>query len=126
MTILIDLYHLSGILVGVIAVIGIIIKMLHTKFKEAWNNDIKVAKEKLEEQFKCSDSDCKSRIKEVSGNKFEIVSKDMGTIQDAIAELKTILKTQQETLIAIQVGVADLKPRIESLEKRVDNIEQRI
>jgi predicted translin family RNA/ssDNA-binding protein len=133
MTILISVYHIIGVMVGLIAIFGAGFKILHLKLKAAWLKDIKQLKESddlkrqwkedIKKVFDDVERDCPQKIKNAVDGKFSLVTKDINQVQDTLQELKEILRAQQETLIAIQVAVADIKPRLDNLEKRVDKLE---
>ncbi len=133
MTILISTYHIVATLVGSLTIFGIGFKILNLKLKESWKKDIDALKDSedlkrkwisdFEKMLYGIEEKTYYRIDNRMDSKVQLFSKDMNQVQDALSDLKTILKTQQETLIAIQVSVADLKPRLDNLEKRVDKLE---
>jgi len=121
MTILLSAYHIIFIFIGLFTLMGIGYKILNTYLKDAWKKDIDIAIDK-----QCSEERCKLRISNVVSNKFELVTRDLELMKESLGELKNMINNQQETLLAIQLGLTELKPRLDNLEKRVDKIENKI
>lgn len=131
-----SVYHLIWVVVGLISIFAVIIKILHSKFKTSWQKDIFELKnsqdlknmwlQDINETIKCNAELCKKRIKENSESQFEMIHRDIKLLTTGQTDLKLLINNQQETLIAIQMGIADIKPRIDNLEKRVDKIEKRV
>ena len=68
----------------------------------------------------------KSKVKDFFDGEMRLIEKDVREIKDNSIELKRIMSVQQETLIAIQMSLTELKPRLSSLENRVQKIEQQL
>jgi peptidoglycan hydrolase CwlO-like protein len=128
MQVLIDLYYVMYIAVGVTVILGIVYRNLKTQLQLSWKKDIEKNIDELEKHFSstCNERMCKERVNNIVSSKFDMVSKDLLSMKETVNEIKVIITNQQETLLAIQLGLTELKPRIDSLEKRVEKIENKI
>ena len=143
------LYYVAGIVLAVIPVCGVIFKLLLSRLKNKWTEDIDNKVKDLENELEreiheikedyeanCNTEKCSTRVSNLVEQKmantqkdFELLqqalSKDISVINDNIKDLKVILSNQQETLLAMNMTLAELKPRIKSLEDRVNHLENR-
>jgi len=134
---IVTFYHIAGILAGVFTVLGIILKFVMSHLKKCWNEDMTKKMKKMEDKFEKMEDKFEEDLKEhkevlerelkeeVKGT-YEGLEKDLARTNKSIDEIKDLIKAQQETLLTIQLGITELKPRLSNLEDRVDKIEERI
>jgi hypothetical protein len=136
MSIILTIYHIIGILMGLSAISGIFVKYLTMKIKEGWQDELTKTREAIElkrekeidllrsELKKESSPEAiKAKIRDFVDGEVKLMEQDIKQIKELSLDLKQILGTQQETLIAIQMSITELKPRIANLENRVSKLE---
>ena len=128
MPVLIDLYYVMYIVVGITVILGIVYKNLKSQLQLSWKKDIEQNINIVEKHMadNCNEKMCKERVNNIVSFKFDMVSRDLSSMKEVINDIKVMMNNQQETLLAIQLGLTELKPRIDSLEKRVEKIENKI
>jgi polyhydroxyalkanoate synthesis regulator phasin len=140
MTLILSIYHIIGIMVSLTILFTVFYKQLQKNLSISWKKDIEGGLKSYKEDndlelkwrkdiYKALDEFEKSienKIEKQIGTKFELITKDMKMLTGGMDDLKEILQKQQETLLAIQLNVGSIKPKIESLEKRVDKIENKL
>lgn len=116
-------------IVAILSIIGVVWgatqSYLYLTLKDKWKKDI-------EESLRntCSEEKCKLRISsQVDARfdaKFESIGKDLTSLKESLIELKTLVKNQQELLVAIQIDISRIGPRVDNLEKRLDKVEKKL
>jgi uncharacterized protein (DUF3084 family) len=133
---IVTIYQLAGILSAFSIVFVGFVSYLTLKVKEQWSKELIKTKELLDDKREkeansireelrkeCSTESIKMKVRDFVDGEMKLMEQDIKQIKELSVDLKRILSTQQETLIAIQMSITELKPRITSLEKRVAKLE---
>jgi polyhydroxyalkanoate synthesis regulator phasin len=137
---LLDIYHIVGIFVAALGVFGYLVKLyvgnVGNNLKTRWTEQINGARKSIIDKYdkensdiknlvekECSTDAIKNKVKDLIESQVKFMEHDLRQIKEITYDLKGILATQQETLIAIQMSVTELKPKIDNLEARVQKLE---
>lgn len=140
--IIIQLHHIIYSTLGILTLLGILLKLyvnsLKKDIRENYNEEISKCKNSLETKQEkeieslykkidreCSTESIKSKVRDFVDGELKLIQSDVVQIKTSMLDLKTIMNTQQETLIAIQMSITELKPRLENLEGRVQRLEDK-
>lgn len=109
---------------------------LTDKLTIMWKEDISKTKLSIETGMKqelteiknliereCSTTAIKNKVKDDIRHSNELHQKDMDSLKEGQSKLEELIKTQQETLLAIQASLSNEKPRIDNHENRITKIE---
>jgi molecular chaperone DnaK (HSP70) len=139
---LLNIYHIVGIIVALSSILGVFckiyVKSISNTLKIDWQKEINNARKSIEAKH---EKDCeqtraliekesstaaiKLKVKDFVEGEIKYLEQDIRQIKEISNDLKTILGTQQETLIAIQMSVTELKPRLDNLEERIQRLENK-
>lgn len=137
-----EAHHIAGILTVCFAIFGYLIKLyvgnVTAKIKEERNGEINAARKSIEDKYEkeiaqmnltlekeCNTEAIKNKVRDLIESQVKYMEQDVRQIKEITYDLKGLLGTQQETLIAIQMSVTELKPKIDNLEARVTKLESR-
>lgn len=140
MSVILTIYHVIGIIVGFATILGTFMKFytkaVKTEIQNTWQQEIAKTREAMDAvnerriveihkkiDKECSTESIKGKVRDLVDGKLQLMEQDVRQIKELSVDLKGLLGTQQETLIAIQMSIADLKPRISNLEDRVQKLE---
>jgi peptidoglycan hydrolase CwlO-like protein len=134
--IIITIIAIGGVMWGAIK---LSVKAFKVQLEKNWDEKITILKkdiqndrtkdlEKLNKEINehCGDAIISKKINDIVKSDFELLKRDTGDLKDNILEIKQLMSNQQETLLAIQLNLTEMKPRVVSLEKRVEKLENKI
>jgi hypothetical protein len=97
---------------------------LKKEIKDERKEDIKDFDVKINKS--CNIELCDARIKNKVDGEFQLLKRDIAELKGLLLDQKIVINNQQEAILAIQLSLTELKPRVESLERRFDKLETRV